>query len=140
MDNWENSLLQWLNQVERQLQSLSNHINRELETKLDELTQEIEETLTTELNQFLTEVDDFVIDVFDFFLDENYREFDEDENNELDELQSLFQDDKPQPHPQKHPACVGCIHYHGQTYNGNLLVCAMHPFGWDDEKCPDWEN
>lgn len=44
------------------------------------------------------------------------------------------------PTPDKHPACVGCHHYHGQVYGGNLLVCAMHPYGWDDNNCPDWES
>lgn len=39
-----------------------------------------------------------------------------------------------------HPACMGCSHYHGQVYGGNLLVCGMHPYGWDDENCPDWEK
>lgn len=41
-----------------------------------------------------------------------------------------------------HPACVGCRHYHGQSYNGVMLVCGMHPFGWEeqDQKCPDWES
>jgi len=39
-----------------------------------------------------------------------------------------------------HPACVGCRNYHGQAYGGNLLVCGLHPYGWEDEKCPDWES
>jgi len=39
-----------------------------------------------------------------------------------------------------HAACVGCRNYHGQAYGGNLLVCGMHPYGWEDEKCPDWES
>jgi hypothetical protein len=39
-----------------------------------------------------------------------------------------------------HPTCVGCRNYHGQSYNGQMLVCGMHPFGWDGEKCPDWES
>jgi hypothetical protein len=38
------------------------------------------------------------------------------------------------------PACVGCRHYHGQSYGGNLLICGMHPFGWDGETCPDWQS
>ena len=25
--------------------------------------------------------------------------------------------------------CSGCINLHGQYYNGQLLVCAMHPYG-----------
>ena len=40
----------------------------------------------------------------------------------------------------KNPACVGCSNYHGQAYNGRLLVCAIHPYGYDDVSCPDWEN
>ncbi|NEO32750.1 MAG: hypothetical protein F6K36_20465 [Symploca sp. SIO3C6] len=44
------------------------------------------------------------------------------------------------PDPTKHAACIGCRHYHGQVYGGNLLVCAMHPYGWDTENCPDWES
>jgi hypothetical protein len=39
-----------------------------------------------------------------------------------------------------HPTCVGCRHYHGQTYGGNLLICAMHPYGADQPQCPDWES
>ncbi|AIE75410.1 MULTISPECIES: hypothetical protein [unclassified Synechocystis] len=38
------------------------------------------------------------------------------------------------------PACRGCQHYHGYVYNGQLLVCAMHPYGWETESCPDWEE
>lgn len=40
----------------------------------------------------------------------------------------------------EHPACVGCRHYHGQSYGGNMLVCGMHPYGWESEKCPDWQS
>ncbi|KRH95745.1 MULTISPECIES: hypothetical protein [Cylindrospermopsis] len=40
----------------------------------------------------------------------------------------------------KNSACVGCSNYHGEVYGGNLLVCAMYPYGWDGEKCPDWEE
>ncbi|MDC0835259.1 hypothetical protein CKA32_003898 [Geitlerinema sp. FC II] len=39
-----------------------------------------------------------------------------------------------------HPACRGCQHYHGQMYGESLLVCGMHPYGWDGETCPDWEG
>ena len=45
-----------------------------------------------------------------------------------------------EPTVEKNPACVGCHHYHGQVYGGNLFVCAMHPYGWETENCPDWES
>ncbi len=43
-------------------------------------------------------------------------------------------------------ACVGCEHYHGVAYgysraNRTVLVCALHPYGWQDESnCPDWQG
>lgn len=42
--------------------------------------------------------------------------------------------------PQQPNVCQGCRHYHGRSYGGNLLVCAMHPFGADGEHCSDWED
>jgi ABC-type transporter Mla subunit MlaD len=39
-----------------------------------------------------------------------------------------------------HTVCIGCKHYYGQAHGGNMLVCGMHPYGPDDEQCPDWES
>lgn len=36
--------------------------------------------------------------------------------------------------------CLGCRNYHGVTYEGNRLICGMHPYGWDQGDCPDWEG
>jgi hypothetical protein len=58
---------------------------------------------------------------------------------ELNDLTTPF---TPPFHPSinQHPACVGCRHYHGQIYGETLLVCGMHPYGWDGETCPDHES
>lgn len=46
-----------------------------------------------------------------------------------------------EPMLQNHPACVGCRNFYGQAHGGNTLVCAMHPFGPDEDRhCPDWEG
>ena len=47
-----------------------------------------------------------------------------------------------EPWLNQHPVCIGCRHYHGQEYNGNLLICAMHPYGMGEgeESCPDKEQ
>ena len=37
-------------------------------------------------------------------------------------------------------ACDGCTNYHGQSYGGNKLICAMHPTGVDGASCGDWEG
>ncbi|WP_008319352.1 hypothetical protein [Leptolyngbya sp. PCC 6406] len=44
------------------------------------------------------------------------------------------------PWVNEHPACIGCRHYYGQAHGGHLLICAMHPYGPEDEKCSDWES
>jgi hypothetical protein len=37
-------------------------------------------------------------------------------------------------------ACNGCKNYHGAVYNGVPFVCAMHPYGVEDEVCADFES
>lgn len=46
-----------------------------------------------------------------------------------------------EPLLNQHSVCVGCKHYHGQSYNGVMLVCGMHPYGVSEESetCPDKE-
>ncbi len=45
-----------------------------------------------------------------------------------------------EPLLQNYPACVGCRNFYGQAHGGNILVCAVHPFGPEEERhCPDWE-
>ncbi|CAN5614846.1 hypothetical protein BH23CYA1_BH23CYA1_07410 [soil metagenome] len=44
------------------------------------------------------------------------------------------------PWLQNHPTCVGCRNYHGAEYGEEMLVCGMHPYGPEDETCPDWES
>lgn len=46
-----------------------------------------------------------------------------------------------EPLLQNYPACVGCRNFYGQAHGGNMLVCAMHPFGPDEtQHCADWES
>lgn len=51
-----------------------------------------------------------------------------------------FQD----PSSNRPKACTGCANYHGIAYgttrtHRHPLVCAMHPYGWDEASpCPDW--
>lgn len=33
--------------------------------------------------------------------------------------------------------CVGCENFHGQEHGGVMLVCAIHPYGIETERCPD---
>jgi hypothetical protein len=44
------------------------------------------------------------------------------------------------PALQDRPVCVGCSNYHGEAYGGNVLVCAIHPYGVEGNSCPDWTS
>lgn len=37
-------------------------------------------------------------------------------------------------------SCRDCKHLVGQLGNDNVLICAMHPYGWKGWDCPDKEN
>ncbi|WGV27279.1 hypothetical protein [Halotia branconii] len=97
-----------------------------------DLTEEITEQVQS---TFVTEVDQYLQELAEPFFSETYWE-----------LEDIMADLDPgfpyevEPTPEKNAACIGCNNYHGQVYGGNLLVCAMHPHGWDDESCPDWER
>lgn len=45
-----------------------------------------------------------------------------------------------EPMLNEHPTCIGCKHYYGQAHGGQMLVCAMYPYGPEEEACPDWES
>ncbi|MBD2255123.1 hypothetical protein [Nostoc parmelioides] len=35
--------------------------------------------------------------------------------------------------------CRGCRNFHGASYGGEMLVCAIHPSGVEFNSCPDYE-
>ena len=35
--------------------------------------------------------------------------------------------------------CQTCKNHHGQTYGGVEFVCAVHPYGYGNNNCPDYE-
>lgn len=94
----------------------------------EDLSDEWQTNIMTEIDQYFEELVD---PLFDFYLG-------------LDELPDIPPDQfvsYVQPTEEKHSACVGCKNYHGNVYGGNLLVCGMHPYGWDaGGDCPDWES
>lgn len=92
------------------------------------VAEQVQNTIT------VADVDQYLQELFEPFI-ENYSEFEEMGGN--GDLSFTYTVD---PTPDKYPACIGCHHYHGQVYGGNILVCGMHPYGWDNDNCPDWKS
>jgi hypothetical protein len=47
-----------------------------------------------------------------------------------------------QQHFVRPAVCANCRNYCGQTYQNIELICAIHPYGWqqDGSNCADWEE
>jgi len=131
MEKWQKEFWDMIETVADEVESFFLEMT-EMVDSFFELTEEISEqvqnTITTELEQYLQELADPIMEVYW-------------------ELEDVIIDDvdlgfpySVEPCPEKNAACIGCRHYHGQVYSGNLLVCGMHPYGWEDENCPDWEQ
>jgi hypothetical protein len=130
MEKWQKDFFDVVETVVDEVERFFLGVSATVDT-LFELSEEVTEQLH---HTIFTEVEQYLSDLTEPFLDAYW---------ELDDIVGeIEQQPFPyivEPTPQEHAACIGCHHYHGQVYSGNLLVCAMHPYGWDDENCPDWE-
>ncbi|MEB3181496.1 MAG: hypothetical protein VKL59_21045 [Nostocaceae cyanobacterium] len=131
MDNWQKDLLEMMEgvatEVERFLAGMGEVVDSFLELS-EEITEQIHSSIATEIDEYFHELVEPIFEVY----------------SELEEL--VIEDIEPsfpykvEATTEKNPACIGCHHYHGEVYSGNLLVCGMHPYGWEDATCPDWEQ
>lgn len=134
MENWQKDISDIVqtvaDEVERFFLGMSEIIDIFVEITED-ITEHVQNTIVTEivtdLDQYLQE---FAIDpLTEFYWDS-------------DEIAADIDPGFPyyvEATQSKNLACMGCRHYHGHVYAGNLLVCAMHPSGQDGDSCIDWE-
>ncbi|GFE68678.1 hypothetical protein [Chroococcus sp. FPU101] len=106
---------------------------------IEQFVQEVQNAVEEIHNEIATDIEQFIEEVFSIELELRI-----DENDlfpdHWGELSDWLVNPRVDPDPTTHPACVGCQNYHGRIYGGNLLVCAMHPYGWQDDHCPDKET
>lgn len=130
MEPWQKDLVDIIetvaDEVEHFFQGINNMVDAFFELT-EEITEQVKNNIAAEIDQYLQELAEPLMEVY----------------WELEDVVADVDPDFPyqvEATAQKNSACIGCSNYHGQVYGGNLLVCAMHPLGWDDENCPDWEN
>ncbi|MBD2664661.1 hypothetical protein B6N60_01934 [Richelia sinica FACHB-800] len=130
MEQWQKDLVEILETVADEVERFFLGMN-DMVDAFFELTEEISEQVQASI---VTEVDQLFQDLAEPMLEVYW------------ELEDVIADVDPgfpyavEATPEQNAACMGCQNYHGQVYGGNLLVCAMHPHGWDDQNCPDWEG
>ncbi|MDJ1184211.1 hypothetical protein [Roseofilum casamattae] len=115
--------------VEKFIDDLEEEVSEWVEAIADtsiELSETVEELLLSDLESYFNECLELIIEL--------------DPNSSDDPFYSDLAQEQPQHSPWRQPqACIGCRNYHGQIYGQTMFVCAMHPYGWDDAACPDWD-
>lgn len=140
MDDWQQ---QWWKQLEKtaaDMEEFLTDVEEATESFADEVSKNVGSFLDSLGLNIVEEVDRFVEDCVDIIIatgEEIDAVLGDDWDGFMDD--DFTEVDFHTPSAVNNPACINCANYHGQSYNGNLLVCAMHPEGWDDKNCPDWE-
>lgn len=137
MEQWQKDLIDMIETVADEVEKFFLGMNDMVDAFFEfaeEITEEVESTYVADVDNFVRLREQFLQDLAEPILEIYW------------ELEDISEDvDSGFPYAveatiEKNAACIGCSHYHGQVYGGNLLVCAMHPHGWDDQNCPDWEK
>lgn len=138
MDDWQQD---WMRSVETFANSVGQFfqdVGKDVSDAADALI-ELTEEMAENLEQFISPNLDRVDNQFDEWLDPILQTILGIENTIDQAVEPVTH--TVEPWLNQHPICVGCRNYHGQTYNGTMLICAMHPYGvaedWDS--CPDKE-
>jgi hypothetical protein len=130
MEQWEKDLVAIIETVADEVESFFQGMNDMVDAFFDlteEITSEVQNNIAADLDQYLQELAEPLLEMY----------------WDMEDVETDFDLSFPysvEATVEKNPACIGCSNYHGQVYGGNLLVCGMHPHGWDDENCPDWES
>lgn len=114
-------------QIEREVERWASQVDH----TLNEAWETLQAALQTALREALRELDGIETPEVDLG---------QEMSDAIDDLFDPIHAPKVRPNADRHPACRGCVHYHGRVYEGNLLVCAMHPYGAEGNTCPDWEG
>ncbi|PSB12600.1 hypothetical protein C7B76_22035 [filamentous cyanobacterium CCP2] len=138
MDDWQDEWMKTLETVANDIGQFFQDVGKGMEETVDalieltdEMAEEVERAVSPGLNQLDRQIDEW-IDPILFALSGLGSSIDQAVEPMAHTVEPML---------NQHPVCVGCRHYHGQSYNGVMFVCAMHPYGMmdDADTCPDKE-
>ena len=144
MNDWQDEWWKHIEKTAADVEEFFIEVGEATESLVEEVSENVDSVFKHFQLDVVGEVDGFIQDFIDVIVttsDEIEAALSEDwENFENFVDEDFTSVSYHQPSNQSHPACIGCANYHGQAYNGNLLVCAMHPNGYEGDECPDWEK
>lgn len=141
MNDWQD---EWWKQIEKTAAEIEVFFTEVGETT-ELLVEEVSDNLSSVFEQLQLDVTEEVEEFIQNFVDVIITTSDEIDAAISNEWSGFVDEDFTRvsyhtPSTESHPACINCANYHGQVYNGNLLVCAMHPHGYEGSNCPDWSK
>lgn len=134
MEDWSFNFFEMMEVMVKEVEQFLTEVARDVGEMVDSLVEASEEVVEQMQMAFEAEIEPHLNEFIDPIL-EAYLGF---EISIEETAQPVIR--TVEPFLNEHPACVGCRHYHGQSYGGTMLVCGMHPYGWEGEQCPDWES
>lgn len=138
MDDWQRDVMKAWETLTDEIGQVFQDIGKEVSEAADALieftegmAEEVEQAIAPSLDQMDNQVAEWLEPVFRALVG-----FESSIDQAIEPVTHTVE-----PLLNQHPVCVGCRHYHGQAYNGTMLVCAMHPYGIVDgsDSCPDKE-
>ncbi len=136
MEQWQKDFSELLEIAAEQMEDFFLGISKEVTEVVnifaevsEEISMQVQDVFSNEIELYVTELVNPVLEAYFGF-----------EGMVSTATQPMIQ--TVEPLLSQHPVCVGCRHYHGQMYSGNLLVCGMHPYGVGEgiDVCPDKEQ
>ncbi len=134
MEDWSQDFVDMIESVADQVEQFFLDVSREVGEVVETIALISEEVAEQVQETFLGELEQCLSDLISPML-EQYLGVEHLLGEATQPLNSTVE-----PFLNQHPACVGCRHYHGQVYGDQMLVCGMYPYGWEGEKCPDWQS
>ena len=141
MNDWQD---EWRKQIEKtaaEMEGFFAEVGEATELLVDEVSESLGSFMEQLPINLVQEVDTFVQEFVEVIIttsDEIDAAFSNDWEDFIDD--DFTRVDYHPPSTQNNPACIDCANYHGQAYNGNLLVCGMLPNGYEGTDCPDWSK
>lgn len=135
MSDWQKDFSEMLETIANQVEDFFLDVARDV-TEAVNIVFDLSEEISTELhNDFLDEMELYVTELVSPVLEAYFGLGSAVEEAAQPMIATV------EPLLKQHPACLGCKHFHGQSYSGNLLICGMHPYGVGEgvETCPDKE-
>lgn len=137
MDSGSNPFLEGISQIASEVEQFFTEFIDDFTEIVDAFVETSEELAELVKDAIVNEVEQQFNEFFEPLFEEFLGVSPVTEDREAEDSWAI--DPSFDPLPETPSVCIGCHHYHGQAYNGNLLVCGMHPYGWEGDNCPDKE-